>query len=46
MIKNNAIGIKILDSTLNLDMFLMLSHPLTINILPHMWVYLYKNSLF
>ena len=27
IIKNNIIGIKILDSTLNLDMFLILSHP-------------------
>jgi hypothetical protein len=27
IIKNKIIGIKILDSTLNFDMFLMLSHP-------------------
>ena len=33
IIKNNIMGIKILDSTLNFDMFLILSHP-CINILP------------
>ena len=44
IIKNNIIGINILDSTLYLDIFLILSHPLTINILPHIIVYLYKNK--
>ena len=38
IIKNKIIGIKILDSTLNFDMFLILSHPF-INILPHKIVY-------
>jgi len=44
IIKNNSIGINMLYSTLNLDMFLILSHPLTINILPQIIVNLYKNN--